>query len=76
MKTHRESLEVCVCVPFLRNRERKSVFKCKCDRVLRVLTVRRFWVKRKEKYERRIYAKDEDEEFSCLSISVCFCLCY
>jgi len=35
--TQRE-FEVCVCVPFSRTiLERKSVFKCKCDRVLRVL---------------------------------------
>ena len=43
----------------------------KCERVLlQSFTVRRFWGKRKEKYEREEYAKDEDEEFSCLSMSV------
>ena len=31
--------------------------------------MRRFWGKRKEKYEREEYAKDEDE-FSCFSLSV------
>jgi hypothetical protein len=36
--------------------------------------VRRFWGKRKEKYEREEYAKDEDEEFSCLSLCVFVCV--
>ena len=36
--------------------------------------MRRFWGKRKEKYEREEYAKDEDEEFSCLSLCVFVCV--
>ena len=48
---------------------------CKCERVLlQSFTVRRFWGKRKEKYEREEYAKDEDEEFSCLSLCVFVCV--
>ena len=47
----------------------------KCERVLlQSFTVRRFWGKRKEKYEREEYAKDEDEEFSCLSLCVFVCV--
>ena len=48
---------------------------CKCERVLlQSFTVRRFWGKRKEKYEREEYAKDEDEEFLCLSLCVFVCV--
>ena len=36
--------------------------------------MRRFWGKRKEKYEREEYAKDEDEEFSRLSLCVFVCV--
>jgi hypothetical protein len=71
VKTQRESLEVCVCVPFLRNLERKSVFKCKCERVLRVLYCEEVLGQK----ERKIRARNTRRMKKSFHVSLSMCVC-